>query len=87
MRTVTIHPNEPQTRTLPKPERVEPATDSATVGSRSQQMVKQAADDAMVIPILTIPYPLVTQKYVHTKFLSVPCPGVWDASSDWMEKK
>jgi peptide/nickel transport system substrate-binding protein len=63
------------------------ATDSATVNSRSQQMVKQGADDAMVIPILTIPYPLVTQKYVHTKFLSVPCPGVWDASSDWMEKK
>ena len=63
------------------------ATDSATVRSRSQQMVKQASDDALAIPILTIPYPLVTHKYVHTKFLSVPCPGVWDASSDWMEKK
>jgi peptide/nickel transport system substrate-binding protein len=63
------------------------ATDTATVRSRSQQMVKQVSDDAMVIPILTIPYPLVTQKYVHTKFLTVPCPGVWDMSSDWMEKK
>jgi peptide/nickel transport system substrate-binding protein len=63
------------------------ATDTAAVRSRSQEMVKQLADDATVTPILTIPYPLVTQKYVHTKFLSVPCPGVWDASSDWMEKK
>ena len=63
------------------------ATDTATVRSQSQQMVKLLADDATVIPILTIPYPLVTQKYVHTKFLTVPCPGVWDMSSDWMEKK
>ena len=63
------------------------ATDTATVRSWSQQMVKQLADDATVVPIVTIPYPIVSQKYVHTKFLTVPCPGVWDMSSDWMEKK
>ena len=63
------------------------ATDTATVRSWNQQMVKQLADNATVIPILTIPYPIVTQKYVHTKFLAAPCPGVWDMSSDWMEKK
>ena len=63
------------------------ATDLAAVRSLSQQMVKQMADDVMVIPILAIPYPIVMQKYVHTTFLTVPCPGVWDMRSDWMEKK
>jgi ABC-type transport system substrate-binding protein len=63
------------------------ATDDKTVRSLSQQMVQMLADDATVTPILTIPYPLVTQKYVHTRFLSVPCPGVWDTSADWMEKR
>jgi hypothetical protein len=63
------------------------AKDAPTVRSLSQQMVKQLADNASVTPILTIPYPIVSQKYVHSKFLTVPCPGVWDMSSDWMEKK
>lgn len=63
------------------------AKDAATVRTQSQLMVKQLADNATVMPVSTIPYPIVTQKSVHTKFLTVPCPGVWDMSSDWMEKK
>jgi len=38
-------------------------------------MVKQGADDAMVIPILTIPYPLVTQNMFTPNFSACRAPA------------
>ena len=63
------------------------ATDTATLFSLSRQMVKWVADEALTIPIVTLPFPVVSQEYVHISYHHGPTPGVWDMSSDWMEKK
>ena len=52
-----------------------------------QQMVAQASNDQLVVPVLTLPNHILYQKYVHTTFFTVPNPGVWQAYEDWMEKK
>jgi peptide/nickel transport system substrate-binding protein len=63
------------------------ATDTKTLFALTRLMVKYMADDAMMAPIVTLPYALVTQKYVHTSYNTVPTPGVWNMSTDWMGKK
>ena len=51
-----------------------------------QQMVAQASNDQLVVPVLALPDHILYQKYVHASYFTIPSPGVWPAYKDWMEK-
>jgi len=53
----------------------------------ARQMVAQAYNDELVIPVLTLPTHFLHHKYLHAHYYIVPSPGVWPAHEDWMEKK
>jgi peptide/nickel transport system substrate-binding protein len=51
----------------------------------SKQLVIEAADYAMLVPLMTWPNEYIAQPYVHTTFLTVH-HRVWDIGHDWMSK-
>jgi peptide/nickel transport system substrate-binding protein len=50
-----------------------------------QAIVRQGAEDAMIIPIYRSAQALVMQPYVHSDYIKIHSV-VWDAENDWMEK-
>jgi peptide/nickel transport system substrate-binding protein len=54
----------------------------------SQQMVAQAYNDQLSIPVLALPCHYLYNKFVHTTaFSEIPTPGLNTTYKDWMEKK
>jgi hypothetical protein len=58
--------------------------DLNTVGTLGKQLLLQAANNEMPIPIYTNIYAHITQPYVHTNYMSIH-RRVWDVILDWME--
>jgi hypothetical protein len=50
----------------------------------SKNMVKQIYDESMVVPLWNSPYNVITQKWVHSNYLSVH-HQIWHSELDWME--
>ena len=50
-----------------------------------QEMVKQASNDVMLVPLYVTPQPSVMRSYVHSTAFSIHI-GRWDSFNDWMEK-
>jgi peptide/nickel transport system substrate-binding protein len=61
-------------------------TDPDEIKTLGKQLIKQAADDAMLTPLMTNPQPIVFQSYVHTGYGTIDVPPVWYTENDWMEK-
>jgi peptide/nickel transport system substrate-binding protein len=61
-------------------------TDYDSMRAKTKQMIRQTCDDAMVIPTFTNNDIIVTQKNVHTTFLSKYDHDGWDIWDDWMSK-
>ncbi len=59
--------------------------DAAGYKAVTQELVRQATEDAMVIPIYRTPGTLVMQKYVHSDILLVHA-GEYHPYRSWMEK-
>jgi peptide/nickel transport system substrate-binding protein len=52
----------------------------------SKQLIKQASDEVMTVPLCTQPFFVVYGPKVHTSFGIVPAPPIWDFSGEWKEK-
>jgi len=50
-----------------------------------QRMVRQASEDAMVIPLYRDAQPTIMQPWVHSDYMKIH-RQLWFAHEDWMEK-
>lgn len=63
------------------------AKDTASMRAATMQMVTQATQDAMVIPLNTNPSLNPMQKYVNSTYTKVLYNVGWKIGDDWMAKK
>jgi ABC-type transport system substrate-binding protein len=63
------------------------AKDIQTMRELTKQMITQASEDAMAIPLLSEVTIAVTQDYVETSYLKVLTFSSWNLGDDWMKKK
>ena len=59
--------------------------DQPALKKAMQQAVKQAAVDAMVVPLFRSAQAHVMQPYVHSDYMKIHTI-TWDVSKDWTEK-
>jgi len=60
--------------------------DAAGKKKAFQQVVRQAGEDAMIIPLFRSAPATVMQLYAHTDYLKVH-RQVWTSYRDWIEKR
>jgi ABC-type transport system substrate-binding protein len=59
--------------------------DDAKYIEKIKQIVKQAGDDAMVVPVYVSAQANVMQPYVHSNYIKIHSV-IWYSYEDWMEK-